>query len=72
MWLVINTYRVPLSRGMKGCHVYFVDKDTEIFFESRDFLISSDLLNNKEPQMNADFACSIRVYLRSSAVNRTD
>ena len=41
-------------------------------YELRDFLISSDLLNNKEPQMNADFACNIRVYLRSSAVNRTD
>jgi hypothetical protein len=38
----------------------------------RDFLISSDLLNNKELQMNADFAYIIRVYLRSSAVNRTD
>ena len=33
--LVKNTYRVLFSRGMKGCYVYFVDKDTERFFKSR-------------------------------------
>ena len=33
--LVKNTYRVLLSRGMKGCYVYFTDKDTERFFKSR-------------------------------------
>ena len=33
--LLKNTYRVLLSRGMKGCYVYFVDKDTEKFFKSR-------------------------------------
>ncbi|MFH1459444.1 MAG: DNA/RNA helicase domain-containing protein [Candidatus Omnitrophota bacterium] len=33
--LVKNTYRVLLSRGMKGCYVYFMDKDTERFFKSR-------------------------------------
>jgi uncharacterized protein len=33
--LVKNTYRVLLSRGMKGCYVYFMDKDTENFFKSR-------------------------------------
>lgn len=32
---VKNTYRVLLTRGMKGCYVYFVDKDTERFFKSR-------------------------------------
>lgn len=30
-----NLYRVLLTRGMKGCYVYFVDKDTERFFRSR-------------------------------------
>jgi DUF2075 family protein len=30
-----NTYRVLLSRGMKGCYVYFQDKATENFFRSR-------------------------------------
>lgn len=32
---VKNTYRVLLSRGMKGCYVYFIDNATEAFFRSR-------------------------------------
>lgn len=30
-----NTYRVLLSRGMKGCYVYFINKDTENYFKER-------------------------------------
>lgn len=30
-----NVYRVLLSRGIKGCYVYFIDKNTERFFRSR-------------------------------------
>ena len=33
--LVKNTYRVLMSRGLKGCYVHFVDKNTENFFRSR-------------------------------------
>ncbi len=33
--LVKSTYRVLLSRGMKGCYVYFMDKETERFVRSR-------------------------------------
>jgi len=33
--LVKNAYRVLLSRGLKGCYVYFTDKDTERFIRSR-------------------------------------
>jgi uncharacterized protein len=33
--LVKNTYRVLLSRGMKGCYVHFMDRETENFFRSR-------------------------------------
>lgn len=33
--LTKNTYRVLLSRGIKGCYIYFADKDTERFFRSR-------------------------------------
>lgn len=33
--LVKNTYRVLLSRGMKGCYVYFEDVETEKFVRSR-------------------------------------
>lgn len=32
---VKNTYRVLLSRGLKGCYVHFLDKPTENFFRSR-------------------------------------
>ncbi len=30
-----NTYRVLLTRGMKGCYVHFMDKNTEHLFRSR-------------------------------------
>ena len=33
--LVKNTYRVLLTRGMKGCYVYFMDEETRQFFHSR-------------------------------------
>jgi DUF2075 family protein len=33
--LVKNTYRVLLSRGLKGCYVYFEDPETEKFVRSR-------------------------------------
>jgi hypothetical protein len=33
--LVKNTYRVLLSRGLKGCYVYFMDKNTERFVRTR-------------------------------------
>jgi hypothetical protein len=33
--LVKNTYRVLLSRGLKGCYVYFSDEATRTFVESR-------------------------------------
>jgi len=33
--LVKNTYRVLLSRGMKGCYVHFEDPETEKFVRSR-------------------------------------
>jgi DUF2075 family protein len=35
MQLVKNTYRVLLTRGIKGCFVTFLDKETEHFFRSR-------------------------------------
>ena len=33
--MIKNVYRVLLSRGIKGCYVYFCDKDTERFFKTR-------------------------------------
>ena len=32
---VKNIYRILLTRGIEGCYVYFVDKDTERFFKTR-------------------------------------
>lgn len=47
--LVKNTYRVLLSRGMKGCYVYFMNKDTERFFKSR-----IEGLERAEPEKPSD------------------
>lgn len=33
--LVKNTYRVLLTRGLRGCYVFFMDNDTKNFFRSR-------------------------------------
>lgn len=33
--IIKNTYRTLMTRGMKGCYVYFTDKETEEFFKSR-------------------------------------
>lgn len=33
--LVRNIYKVLLTRGMRGCYVYFVDKETEKYFKNR-------------------------------------
>lgn len=30
--IIKNTYRTLMTRGMKGCYVYFVDKETENYF----------------------------------------
>ena len=33
--LIRNTYRTLMSRGMKGCYVYFTDPEVKKYFESR-------------------------------------
>ncbi|WP_342766269.1 MULTISPECIES: DNA/RNA helicase domain-containing protein [unclassified Methanothrix] len=33
--LIKNSYKVLLTRGLKGCYVCFMDKDTERFVRSR-------------------------------------
>lgn len=49
---VKNVYRTLLTRGMKGCYVYFLDKNTESYFRSRiekyRELKLSDILEDKE------------------------
>ena len=44
--LVKNTYRVLLTRGLKGCYVCFLDDDTEKFVRSR-------MERNKPPEQAA-------------------
>lgn len=33
--IIKNTYRTLMTRGMKGCYVYFTDKETQEYFKSR-------------------------------------
>ena len=33
--IIRNTYRTLMSRGMKGCYVYFVDQATADYFKSK-------------------------------------
>ncbi|MEI6553297.1 MAG: DUF2075 domain-containing protein, partial [bacterium] len=33
--IIKNTYRTLMTRGMKGCYVYFEDKETEKYFRDR-------------------------------------
>ena len=33
--IIKNTYRTLMTRGMKGCYVYFADKETDAFVRSR-------------------------------------
>jgi DUF2075 family protein len=33
--IIKNTYRTLMTRGMKGCYVYFVDEETREYFKSR-------------------------------------
>ncbi len=37
--LVRNIYKVLMTRGMKGCYVYFIDKNLEAYFKNRMSLI---------------------------------
>jgi DUF2075 family protein len=32
--IIKNTYRTLMTRGMKGCYVYFVDKETSDYFKN--------------------------------------
>jgi DUF2075 family protein len=32
--IIKNTYRTLMTRGMKGCYVYFVDKETREYWEN--------------------------------------
>ena len=40
--IIKNTYRTLMTRGMKGCYVYFIDKETADYFRNRMGGIVSD------------------------------
>jgi DUF2075 family protein len=40
--LIKNTYRALLTRGMKGCYLYSVDKETNEYFKSQMPSLSRD------------------------------
>ena len=53
--LVKNTYRVLLSRGMKGCYVCFLDKDTERFVRSRIELVLTNHTLRKVAEATTEY-----------------
>lgn len=38
--IIKNTYRTLMTRGMKGCYVYFTDKETAEYFKARQKVLS--------------------------------
>lgn len=46
--IIKNTYRTLMTRGMKGCYVYFTDKETEKYFKQR----IGDINNIKQEKSN--------------------
>lgn len=52
--LVKNTYRVLLSRGLKGCYVVFLDRETENFVRSRMESQQTPALKAAEPNARYD------------------
>ncbi len=42
--LIKNTYRTLMTRGQKGCSVYFVDAETRRYFESRMGIAEAELI----------------------------
>ena len=39
--IIRNTYKTLMTRGMKGCYVYFYDDETRKFFEKKVSFASS-------------------------------
>jgi len=47
--IILNTYRTLMTRGMRSCYVYFVDKETEQYFRSR----MGDVVEAEKPKDEA-------------------
>ncbi len=46
---IINIYKTLMTRGMRGCYVYFVDKETEQYFKNR---IAVKSTQQEKPSIN--------------------
>ncbi len=44
--IIKNTYRTLMTRGMKGCYVYFTDRETADYFRSKIFGTASQISTN--------------------------
>lgn len=55
--IIKNTYRTLFTRGMKGCYVYFCDKELENYFSQR--IMTSTAV--KDPDLKEDQSISIRI-----------
>ena len=68
--LVKNTYRVLLTRGIKGCYVCFLDRATEDFFEAERKPCPPTILiwlrNPNVTRPRTDVFCSHKVFQRRS------
>jgi len=69
--LVKHTYRVLLSRAIKGCYVCFLDKDTERYFRSR--METPQQLETMKPSISVEKKLTVFVdslpLFDSSSVN---
>jgi uncharacterized protein len=75
--LVKNTYRVLLSRGIKGCYVHFIDSETKNFFKSRiDFKKPVSIGEYRESRIEKDIDSRLKyreylpVYSLEAAATR--
>lgn len=54
--IIKNTYRTLMTRGMKGCYVYFVDKALDQFVRSRIDLASADTHVHKVAEPGPEYS----------------
>jgi hypothetical protein len=52
--IIKNTYRTLMTRGMKGCYIYCVDKETEKYF--RDSMENTTIVKDEETTIKKDIA----------------
>jgi SOS-response transcriptional repressor LexA len=56
--LVRNVYKVLMTRGMKGCYLYFTDKETGKYFKNR-MNLNTDLVNKESTSIQKEITPKI-------------